>query len=186
MLNKYLEVPNIETVATFCIKNGEKRLIKKNEFFIKQNEPCYTLGYIAKGGFRYKVLNSSNIEYIVAYTFSNDYVSDYPALQTGSLTMFAAQAICDTEIYVISNIQLNTFFRKNKDLRARIAEVFLADIYAKLIMMHSESPEERYKRLINKYPHILNQVALKEIASYINVTPETLSRIRRKLVSNNN
>lgn len=98
--------------------------------------------------------------------------------------MFSGQAISDTVIYIISKEQLDAFYRKpmNRELRAMIAETFLADIYSKLIIMHCDTPEERYKKLV-KIPKILNQVALKEIASYINVTPETLSRIRKKIVT---
>lgn len=185
VLNKYLEVLGIERVAQYCINKGEKRIIRKNEFFNKQDEFCNSLGYIAEGGFRYITKNMVGIEFIVAYTFAEDFVTDYPALQTGSPSMFSGQAISDSVIYVISKEQLNTFYKKsvNRDLRAMIAETFLADIYSKLIIMHCDTPEERYKKLVKRYPNILNQVALKEIASYINVTPETLSRIRKKLLT---
>ena len=185
VLNKYLEVLGIQRVAEYCIAKGEKRILKKNEFFNLQNELCNSLGYIAEGGFRYITTNVSNIEFIVAYTFAEDFVTDYPALQTGNPCMFSGQAISDSVIYVITKEQIDAFYRKpiNRELRAMIAETFLADIYSKLIIMHCDTPEERYKKLVKRYPKILNQVALKEIASYINVTPETLSRIRKKIVT---
>lgn len=185
VLNKYLKVLGIERVAEFCINKGEKRFLKKNDFFNRQEDFCNSLGYIAEGGFRYITKNMADIEFIVAYTFAEDFVTDYPALQTGSPCMFSGQAISDSVIYVVSKEQLNAFYRKavNRDLRAMIAETFLADIYSKLIIMHCDPPEERYKKLVKKYPKILNQVALKEIASYINVTPETLSRIRKKILT---
>ena len=185
VLNKYLEVLGIQRVADYCISKGEKKIIKKNEFFNSQNEACNSLGFIAEGGFRYIHTNASKIEFIVAYTFAEDFVTDYPALQTNSPSMFSGQAISDSVIYVISKEQLDAFYHKpmNRELRAMIAESFLADIYSKLIIMHCDTPEQRYKKLVKKYPKILNQVALKEIASYINVTPETLSRIRKKIVT---
>lgn len=185
VLNKYLEVNGIQDVAEYCLKFGIKQIIKKNDFFITENQICNKVGYIKTGGFRYIKTNSSNVEYIVSYTFAEDFVTDYPALQTGILTNFTAQAITDSEIYVITKNQLDEFYNKpsNKHLRAKIAEAFLADIYARLLTMHCLGPEERYLKLINRYPDILNQVPLKEIASFIKITPETLSRIRKKIVS---
>lgn len=62
-----------------------------------------------------------------------------------------------------------------------MAETLLNDVSARLLSMYCDSPEERYTKLINRYPDIVNLVSLKEIASLIKVAPETLSRIRRKL-----
>jgi Mn-dependent DtxR family transcriptional regulator len=62
-----------------------------------------------------------------------------------------------------------------------VAEALLNDVSTRLLSMYCDSPKERYTKLIARYPDILTLVSLKEIASLIKVTPETLSRIRRKL-----
>jgi predicted metallo-beta-lactamase superfamily hydrolase len=67
------------------------------------------------------------------------------------------------------------------EFRYRIARAALHDIYGKLLMLHAATQEERYVSLVTRIPGILDEVKLKEIASFLGMTPETLSRIRKNL-----
>ncbi|KAB4998746.1 Crp/Fnr family transcriptional regulator, partial [Bacteroides thetaiotaomicron] len=62
------------------------------------------------------------------------------------------------------------------------AETLLWEIYDRMISMYSLTPEERYLDIINRCPDLLKLITLKELASYLLIRPETLSRIRRKVV----
>ena len=64
----------------------------------------------------------------------------------------------------------------------RIAETLLWEVYDRMISMYSLTPEERYLEIINRCPDLLKLITLKELASYLLIRPETLSRIRRKVV----
>ena len=57
------------------------------------------------------------------------------------------------------------------------------DFLKKIISLHCDTPEERYLQLQKRVPDILNRVNLKEIASYLRITPETLSRIRTRILN---
>lgn len=97
----------------------------------------------------------------------------------------SAQAIKDSIVYSLTYDDLNTFFREQdfENLRAQIAEAFLSDIYGRMLSLYCDTPEQRYTQLLHRYPQIINEVNLKEIASFIKVAPETLSRIRKKISS---
>ena len=95
------------------------------------------------------------------------------------------QALCDCTVYVINHSQLADFYDINNDhqkLGRRIAETLLWEIYDRMISMYSLTPEERYLDIINRCPDLLKLITLKELASYLLIRPETLSRIRRKVV----
>ena len=62
------------------------------------------------------------------------------------------------------------------------AETLLWEVYDRMISMYSLTPEERYLEIINRCPDLLKLITLKELASYLLIRPETLSRIRRKVV----
>ena len=81
---------------------------------------------------------------------------------------------------MVERISDNTAFAQAVD--ATIAETLLWEIYDRMISMYSLTPEERYLDIINRCPDLLKLITLKELASYLLIRPETLSRIRRKVV----
>lgn len=183
VLNRYLELDSIPQIVDFFQNEGRIKYYEKNEFFIRQGQKNDLVGFIKKGGFRYLSYTSRGNEQIVGYSFEGDFVVDYPSFQIHKPSDVNVQAIKDTVIYLLKRDVLNEYFKElsKEDLRSKVAEIFLEDIYSRLLSMYCDTPEERYIKLIKRYPPILELVHLKEIASFINVTPETLSRIRKKI-----
>jgi len=63
----------------------------------------------------------------------------------------------------------------------RLAEHMLAEVYERLLDRYAASPQQRYEALTERCPDVLQLVPLRELASYLGVRPETLSRIRRRV-----
>lgn len=184
VFNNYLSIEGLEDLRRFFQTKGKCCIYRKNEFFVKQGELHPTAGLVLKGAFRYLANSSEGNDRIVGYSFENDFVTDYGSFQSKALSVVNVQAVNDCEVCILPLQEVNEFFYTfdHNNLRCRIAEVMLADIYDRLLSLYCDSPIERYRKLINRYPEIQNLVSLKEIASFINVTPETLSRIRRKII----
>lgn len=183
ILNEYLRLEGIEEMRHFFINRGIRKAYRKGEYLFHQNEKCQIVGYIQKGHVRYKRYTSKGDEQVVGYSFENDFVADYASFQAQSNTVISAQAIVDSEIFIISYKNFSSFFQtcKDKDFRRKLAEIWFNDIYNRMLSLYCDTPQERYLHLITRYPPILNYVTLKEIASFIKVTPETLSRIRKNI-----
>lgn len=64
-------------------------------------------------------------------------------------------------------------------LGRRIAETMFAEIYQRLLRFYCDTPEQRYQALMKRCPDLQERISLKEIALFLGVTPETLSRIRK-------
>lgn len=93
------------------------------------------------------------------------------------------QAIIPCEIYICSSAFLQQKFEENKESQriARIAaEQMFFQSYSRYLDLFRFTPEERYLQLLKKCPAIFQMVSLKEIASYLKITPVHMSRIRRK------
>ena len=106
-------------------------------------------------------------------------MGNYPAFRLGDNSNVDIQAICNCSVYVINNRQLEEFYSRNEanqKLGRQIAEILLWEVYERM------TPEERYTAILKRCPELLNLISLKELASYLMICPETLSRLRRKLV----
>ncbi len=183
-LNKYLELEGVDLARQWFLETGIRKEIKKNSYFFREGDAKHYAGFIESGSFRYLKSNNKSIQdQIVGYSFDNDFVTDYGAFQMQEKAQVSAQAIKDSIVWVVSYEKLNHFYDicELKNLRANLSELLLSDIYGRLLSFYVDSPEERYFNLISRFPEILNLVSLKEIASFIKVTPETLSRIRSKM-----
>ena len=69
----------------------------------------------------------------------------------------------------------------HEQLGRTLAEHLLAEVYERLLQCYASTPQERYEALLRRCPDLLHLVPLKELASYLRVRPETLSRIRRRI-----
>ena len=183
--NKYTSKVNFAPITDFVLQNGQLTQYQKGDFFCRQNESCKLMGYVAEGSFRYCCTNSRGENKIVGYTFEHSFVGNYPAFRLGDNSNVDIQALCDCSVYVINYQQMADFYDTNdahQKLGRRIAETLLWEVYDRMISMYSLTPEERYLEIINRCPDLLKLITLKELASYLLIRPETLSRIRRKVV----
>ena len=183
--NKYTSYINYSPIVDFTLQQGKETSYKKGEYFVRQGEACKIMGFVVAGSFRYCCVNSLGESSIVGYTFDHSFVGNYPAFQLQDQSNVDIQALCDCTVYVINHSQLADFYDINNDhqkLGRRIAETLLWEIYDRMISMYSLTPEERYLDIINRCPDLLKLITLKELASYLLIRPETLSRIRRKVV----
>jgi CRP-like cAMP-binding protein len=183
VLKKYMELDGIAELRQFFIDKGIAKEYGKNEFFIRRRQNQNYVGFVLEGGFRYLGYTSEGKDQILGYSFENDFVVDYATFQVQKPPVIDAQSIRSSTVLLLTYEEFNTFFENCNmiNFRSKVAESLLNDISTRLLSMYCDSPEERYTKLIDRYPDILTLVSLKEIASLIKITPETLSRIRKKL-----
>lgn len=183
--NEYLTVEGFAQIQDYFRENGEFTVFDKNDFFLKSGDPTKKIGLIKDGGFRFLYYSTTGDEQVVGYSFEDDLVTSYPAMMRNLGSITSIQAIQNSSVYVLSRDKYFEYLDKydKNNVRSQIAETFLLDIYRRMLCFYSDPIEDRYIRLLKRYPQIVNKVSLKEIASFVHTTPETLSRIRKKMVS---
>lgn len=166
----------------FSSKLQEVRL-KKNTVLLKLGEVENHLYFISKGIVRLYIPKEES-DLTFGFVFENKFVTAYDSLLTQSPSEYQMETLTDTVLWKISNKDLQEVYEKTSSgnsIGRKIAEsMFLIKSKRELALL-SKSAEERYFDLFSDRPKLLQQVALKHIASYIGVTPQALSRIRKRI-----
>ncbi len=177
--NRYLELEEIPQMIEMFLEQGEVRKVARNAFFLREGQKSDKVAYIAEGGFRHLIETSDGSDKIAGYSFKGDFVMAMPAFDS-VCSAVSIQAYKDSTLYVVPIEEVRR--HQTWEFRYKMTHISLCDVYGRLLLMHRGTPEERYRSLVGRFPGILNEVSLKEIASFLRMTPETLSRIRRKML----
>lgn len=159
--------------------------LKKGTFYLKTGHLCDKLSFIKSGMMRIYVLDEEK-EVTQWISTPGYFVTDLASLVFRSPARWTIQALTDTEIYTI---QQTDYARIGKIVPqwAELEKLFIAKCFIMLedrIFSHlSMSAEERYEAFFQNNKELFNQVPLQYIASMLGMTPETFSRIRKKLTS---
>lgn len=166
------------------IQYGSLKSYKKGENFITANNINTKIAFILKGGFRFFYEKNDN-EISCLLAFENGLIGSFESNILKLPCTQTIQAIEDSELFIIDYKDLESLYDKSPKFERvgrLILEYYLAFLQQRITSYLLDTPEERYMRLIRETPDLLNRVPLQYIASYIGVTPVSLSRIRKRIL----
>lgn len=141
------------------------------------------LSFVEKGIVRLYIPNAEG-ELTFGFVFSGAFVSAYDSFLTQKPSEYAVETITDTVLWRLGHKDLQEVYASSGigNLIGRKASeaLFLKKSKRELSLLR-DSAEERYLKLFDERPELLREIPLKYIASYIGVTPQALSRIRRRI-----
>lgn len=166
------------------LQYGSIKSFKKGENFITANQINTKIAFILKGGFRfYYEKNDSEITCLLA--FENNLIGSFESNILKQPCTQTIQAIEDAQLFIIDYKDLEKLYNispKFERVGRLILEFYIAYLQQRITSYLLDTPEERYRRLVLETPDLLNRVPLQYIASYIGVTPVSLSRIRKRIL----
>jgi CRP-like cAMP-binding protein len=161
-----------------------QKTIKKNEYLVEPGKVCKYVTYINKGTLRAFNITDGK-EYALSFFIENDYVSEYCSFLTKTPATYFIQALEDTEVIDLHYDDMQKLYREIPILERfgrYIAENLFIMLSTRNTSLLTESPEERYLKLLqSNQNNLLQRVPQYMIASYLGITPEALSRIRKRL-----
>jgi CRP-like cAMP-binding protein len=166
------------------VQYGSLKSFKKGENFITANQLNTKIAFILKGGFRFFYEKNDN-EITCLIAFENGLIGSFESNILKQPCTQTIQAIEESDLFIIDYRDLEKLYDKSPKFERvgrLIVEYYLAFLQQRITSYLLDTPEERYMRLINETPDILNRVPLQYIASYIGVTPVSLSRIRKRIL----
>jgi CRP-like cAMP-binding protein len=185
VIRKYFESKVILTEQDwkkFSSKLKQRRF-KKNATILPQGNKEEYLSFIEKGILRLHV-KSEDKDFTFAFGFEGNFVSAYDSFLFQTHSQYEVTTITETILWSVKYADLQEIYNTTLmgDRIGRLASEELFKIkMERLLSMMTESAEERYLNLMKNEPILLQQIPLKYLASYIGITPEALSRIRKRI-----
>ncbi len=160
-----------------------KEKLDKNSTLIKTGVIENYLSFISKGVVRFYIPQEEN-GLTFGFLFENEFVTAYDSFITQTPSHYQIETLTNTTLWRISFKDLQDVYKKTESgnlIGRRMAENMFLIKSKREIALLNKTAEERYLDLFKERPKLLKQIPLKYIASYIGVTPQALSRIRRRI-----
>jgi len=158
--------------------------IAKKTVFLKVGEIEDRIHFLERGVVR-EYIPKIDSDLTFDFTFENQFFSAYWSFLNQSPNQYQMQTLTETVLWSITYEQLQEIYQKTEigNVIGRLtAEGLYINKFKRELSLLKDTAEERYLRLFEEYPRLIMQIPLKYIASYIGVTPQALSRIRRRII----
>ena len=169
----------------FIRQHGKAVDYRRGERLETEGEPARWLAFVERGQFKYVVRGiSDGREHNTWFSLKGELVGAYPDMLDGRPSQATIQAMKVSRVVRISGEQLLQFFRQDMEtmeLRSLVAEHLLRQFKIRSSLLLVADSHERYLSLLRRCPGIVHDVQLKELASFVGVTPQMFSKIRKEI-----
>jgi len=158
--------------------------LRKRQYLLQKGDVCKYLSFVCKGAMRQYSVDDKGVEHIVRFGIERWWMADYESFTTNTPCNYDIDAIEDTELLQISSEHLDELKSKVPAVDAMISKMNQRSYVSHQKRIHSSisrTAEERFTDLMNTYPEFLQRFPQNMIASYLGISPETLSRIRKQM-----
>lgn len=167
------------------LSHYRREYVPRKYFYLKAGEVCKKVAYVSKGSFRIYTIDNKGGEHILYFAFEDWVVGDLESLYTGNQCAIYVQAMEDSELLCISKQDIDEMEARLPKFKewhlAKQRKAHNASIN-RLSEVKSLTSEERYVELMQKHPQIFQRIPLQYIASYLDIEPQSLSRMRKRLL----
>ncbi|HEY9047100.1 MAG TPA: Crp/Fnr family transcriptional regulator [Ohtaekwangia sp.] len=159
--------------------------LRKKQYLLQEGDICKAIAFVEKGSLReYSVDNGT--EHIIQFALEGWTISDLFSFLTGEPATYNIDALEDSELVLVTKSAheelLKVLPKYETYIRLQITNAYIA-LQRRLTTIISLPIEERYTIFTEMYPDIVQRVPQHMIASYMGLTPETLSRMRKKMIT---
>jgi len=172
-------------MAAFCNLFRQKS-IKKKSFLLREGEVCKFEGFVTKGLFRVYHMDKNGAEQILYFAMENWWVTDIDSFTNGLPSQLLIEAIEDSEVLLISKKDKEFAYANlpaiEKLFRIMTQKTHVA-LQRRMIDNLGKTADQRYLDFIERYPALYQRLSNLQIAAYLGISHEFLSKIRNKITN---
>ena len=178
------------------LTEGERELIenyltlkklRKRQYLLQEGDVCKSVAFVEKGALRLYNVTENGTEHIVQFALEGQFLTDLYSFFVNEPSIYNIDSIEDSELVLITRSasdELRKLSPKYQEFIFQETSEAYIQLQKRMTSVVSLSLEERYQELTTNYPNIIHRLPQHMIASYMGLTPETLSRVRRRISTN--
>lgn len=186
---------NLTTFLTSNIDIEEKEIneliekcktisVKKGDFLLRQGESCSHTFFVEQGLLRQYTIDDKGKEHIIQFAPENWFITDRESVYFKKPSNYFIQALEQTRVLLLDEnfiLQLSFKSKNFVEFNNKLLHNHIRNLQKRINLLLSATAEERYLDFIQVYPDIMLRVPQILVASYLGITPESLSRVRKEL-----
>lgn len=161
----------------------QARLYRKRQFLLQEGDVCGYMNFVVRGCLRMYKIDDQGNTHIVQFATENYWINDLGSFHTLNPSELNIDALEDTVVLQIRRDDLVTIYttapKFDRIFRVLIENSFVL-LQQRLLQNISSTAEDRYQSFLEIYPHLVNRLSQVQIAAYLGITPEFLSRLRNR------
>ena len=177
--NKYLPLNSEEKEA--LTSRLIERKIKRKQYILQEGDVCKYFTYVREGCFKMYGVDDSGTAHNLVFTAEDDWIADIESLHKEKPSKLFIEALEPSTIFQISKGDLwylyTNYPKFDRNFRVIIENKYI-ELQNRLLQTFSVTANERYESFLEQYPNLTTRLPNTQIASYLGITPEFLSKIR--------
>lgn len=181
----------IESKSLLQLNDEEKKWVeqafkvkslRKRQYLLQEGDICKYMAFVVNGAGRMYSVNETGQEHIIRFAIEGWWLGDYESYNLHTPSLYNIEMTEDSDVLIINNDSLQNLLKTVPAVDLMIREIDRQGTIATQKRIHSSislGAEERYNQLSKTYPELLLRFPQSMIASYLGISPETLSRIRK-------
>jgi len=178
------KVPLTAEEVAFMTQYLTPKKLRRKQYFLQEGDICKYSAFVNKGALRAYLIDEKGDESITAFALEGWMISDIPSYMKQEPATLNIEALEDCELVLISKAAHEELLQKMPKyetyIRIMVTNAYIA-LQQRMTNMISLSIEEQYKAFAQMYQHIFQRVPQHMIASFMGLSPETLSRVRSRI-----
>lgn len=170
----------------FCKTLFLPKKLRKRQYLLQEGDVCKYNTFVTNGLLRSYTIDDKGTEHILQFAFEGWWIGDISSFLTEQPSQFNIEALEACELLLLTKSSMDLLLEKIPAFEHYFRILFQNNLIAtqkRLMGSLSETAEEKYTSLINNYPGCLQRIPQHMIASYLGITRETLSRIRKQMAT---
>ncbi len=177
-------LPLEEQEISFLKSVFKERKVKRRQFILQEGDICRLNTFVVEGCFKMYMVDDDGKEHNLQFAIENWWIGDIGSFHSEKASRLNIEAIENSVILQIKKedqLKLFVDFPKFNRIFRVFTENALISFQRRVLQNISSTAEERYLDFVERYPSFFNRISNVQIASYLGVTPEFLSTIRKKI-----
>jgi CRP/FNR family transcriptional regulator, anaerobic regulatory protein len=179
---------------TFILTDDEKELVQENfhlrlyrkrQYVLQEGDVCKQFNFVVRGCLRMSNVDNKGNLHVIQFATENNWINDLGSFHGLYPSKLNIDALEDTVVLQISRDDLILLYTKtpkfDRIFRVLIENGFI-HLQERLLQTISSTAEERYESFLTRYPHLLNRISQVQVAAFLGITPEFLSRLRNQRI----